>query len=1021
MKHFFAPILVILLPVLMFSQKKDIQFGHTWDDKAPLNLQNINFSFNKVRELPQTLTFKSMNHAGSFDLISGIKNERGLPISIEGKVKGLAARGLTVEKAAYAYLTAAAPLMQVNESDFSYLKTEKDEIGMSHVKWQQNYKNVPIYGAEIMVHGVEGDFDFLNGNYYDINSWTVSVTPTISDDVVDRNLNDDMGVMIDYQHDWTAVFGDYSMKKTKVIFLKDEEIHLAFHILAYKNLAERWEYFIDAHSGEVLKKRIAMCTLHNHTITSSDCMDDMAPLDGKASTTAKDLFDISRTVNSYQVGSTYYMIDATRDMFSSTAAQLPNDPSGVIWTIDAQNTSPSRNSFTYDHVKSSSNTWSNKTSVSAHYNGGIAYNYFKATHNRTSINGTGGNIISIINVADDDGSSMGNAFWNGQAMFYGNGDSGFLPLARGLDVAGHEMSHGVIENTANLEYEGESGALNESFADVFGALIDRDDWLIGEDVVRTAAFPSGALRNLQNPHNGASTGNFNAGWQPKHYNERYTGSEDNGGVHLNSGIPNHAFYLFATAVGKDKAEKVYYRALSNYLTKSSKFVDARIAVIKAATDLYGNTEINAAKSAFDQVGILGDSGGNYETDVNTNPGQDFILVTGENGVGLFIYDNTGTEIVKISNKTIISKPSVTDDGTVIAYVASDKKMYYQEINWQTATVSAEQVLDNQPIWRNVILSKDGSKLAALYDVEDNTILVYDFVSQTQNEFELYNPTYSANVSTGDVLYADAMEFDLSGENIIYDAKNEINSTLSGGITYWDIGFINVWNNKSSSFALGTIDKLFNSLNNGVSVGNPTFSKNSPYIISFDYIHKNGDDDIVAANIERGELKLIYENNTLGFPNYSNKDDKLIFDNDGSAATNLGIINLKTNKIEPSSDAVLFCSNRNWAVWFSNGLRNLSATNDFSITNTEDDLAFSILQNPVKNELHIQCTSQKSQSVVFSIVDKDGRTIHNWTQALFAGNNTISRSVTDLPMGNYFVSINKGISSKTQAVQFIISK
>ena len=149
---------------------------------------------------------------------------------------------------------------------------------------------------------------------------------------------------------------------------------------------------------------------------------------------------------------------------------------------------------------------------------------------------------------------MGNAFWNGQAIFYGNGDAAFGALAKGLDVAGHEMSHGVIQSTANMEYQGESGALNESFADVFGAMIDRDNWLIGEDIVKKSAFPSGALRNMSDPHNGARTNDFNSGWQPRHYDERYKGTEDNGGVHINSGIPNYAFYKFATSVGKDKAE-----------------------------------------------------------------------------------------------------------------------------------------------------------------------------------------------------------------------------------------------------------------------------------------------------------------------------------------------------------------------------------------------------------------------------------------------------------------------------------
>ncbi|MBP9056482.1 MAG: M4 family metallopeptidase, partial [Saprospiraceae bacterium] len=388
----------------------------------------------------------------------------------------------------------------------------------------------------------------------------------------------------------------------------------------------------------IIRKYLSVCKFHNHKHDhTAQCNVQNAvesPLesqllgDGKATANAQDLFNTSRLINTYEVSSKFYMIDGSRDMFVFAPTQLPNEPEGVIWTIDAFNTSPAKDNFNYDHVTSTNNLWSNKTAVSAHYNGGKAFEYFRNIHNRKSINGAGGNIVSLINVADEDGSSMGNAFWNGQAMFYGNGDGAFQPLARGLDVAGHEMTHGVVQSTANLDYEGESGALNESFADVFGSMIDRDDWKIGEDVVKTSAFPSGALRSLEDPHNGASTNNFNAGWQPRHYDERYKGTEDNGGVHINSGIPNWAFFKFASAIGKDKAEKVYYRALTTYLTKSSKFVDCRVAVIKAATDLYSTTEINAAKKAFDEVGILGDTGGNYETDINANPGQEFILTTG---------------------------------------------------------------------------------------------------------------------------------------------------------------------------------------------------------------------------------------------------------------------------------------------------------------------------------------------------------------------------------------------------------
>lgn len=151
-------------------------------------------------------------------------------------------------------------------------------------------------------------------------------------------------------------------------------------------------------------------------------------------------------------------------------------------------------------------------------------------------------------------------------MFYGNGAQSFMPLARGLDVAGHEMSHGVIESTANLDYEGESGAINESFADVFGVLIDRDDWKVGEDVVRLGEFPSGALRNIGDPHNGAQTNDFGR-WQPRHVNEQYKGTADNGGVHINSGIPNYAFYLFVQEMAKHLMKQQQKELLKKYTTK----------------------------------------------------------------------------------------------------------------------------------------------------------------------------------------------------------------------------------------------------------------------------------------------------------------------------------------------------------------------------------------------------------------------------------------------------------------------
>lgn len=980
------------------------------------NKNNVTVSNGNINE---EVDYKSMDVNGFRDLKSELKpgliNERNVPAYIEGTLSQIGKKGASTQDLAFEYLAAAAPLMKIKEAqqEFIIQSTEKDALDMTHVRMQQVIKGIPVHGAEIIIHGNGDQFDFLNGVYFptmEIENTTPNLQSIQAIDISSK----DLGSSVAYKNDLTKIV-NLEPTSRLVIYPVETGFTLAYHITTYKTLIDRWEYFVDAHTGDIIHKYISICKIHNHKHAHGEVCNGGAAgvsststvlADGKATANAQDLFNTNRLINTYEVSSKFYMIDGSRDIFASTPAKLPNEPEGVIWTVDALNTSLGNDNFNYDHVTSSNNIWNNKTAVSAHYNGGKAFEYFRTVHNRKSINGSGGNIISLINVADEDGSSMGNAFWNGQAMFYGNGDGAFQPLARGLDVAGHEMTHGVVQSTANLEYEGESGALNESFADVFGTMIDRDDWKIGEDVVKTSAFPSGALRNLEDPHNGASTNNFNAGWQPRHYDERYKGSEDNGGVHINSGIPNWAFYKFATAVGKDKAEKVFYRALTNYLTKSSKFIDCRIAVIKAATDLYSTAEINAAKKAFDEVGILGESGGDYETDINSNPGKEYVLTTGANNVGLFIYDTAGANLGQISSKTVISKPSISDDGSEIIFIGSDNKMYYITIDWsQNPVTPKEQVLSSDPVWRNAIISKDGLKIAATTKEEINEIIVFYFGGSTvtQNKFELYNPTYTQGVTTGDVNFCDAMEFDITGEYIIYDAENEIKSNTSGSIQYWDISFIKVWNNAAKTFSLGEIEKLYASLPEDVSIGNPTFSKNSPYILAFDYIDANGDVSILGGNIETGKVSTIYENNALGYPNYSSKDDKLVFDNEGSTALNIGVATLKSTKIEAAASPTLFTSGKRWAVWFSNGKRSL--TNVDFIENL--NAGFSINVNPTNHTLSLSIDGKIYSKTDVKITDITGKILTQNSFIMNSDNEIVDLDVSKLNAGIYFVTVASG--------------
>lgn len=877
---------------------------------------------------------------------------------------------------------------------------------ISHYRYQQEYKGIPVYFGMTSLHIPSQGMAYLSGEILDIEK-DFSIIANVSQSEIHSIVQDNFG---DLDKTWTD-----NQKK----FIKEEfdpkltiyhlygEARLAYEISYHPDVTKQRKLIIDAQDGSILKSHISTCNFKGHDHSHSHDEEEHHPnvVDGPAVASVATLLNETVNLNTYEVGTNYYLIDGIRDMFSFSSV-LPNDPEGVIWTIDAFNTAPQNNNFSYDHISSSNNTWGNAgTGVTAHHHAAKAYEYFKNTFFRESINGAGGNIVSLINIADEDGSSLGNAFWNGVAMFYGNGDGSFFPLARALDVAGHEMSHGVIQNTANLEYFGESGALNESIADIFGAMIDRDNWSIGEDVVRSSAFPTGALRNLQNPNQGLPTNDFGRGWQPMHMDQKFNGPEDNNGVHINSGIPNHAFYLIATEIGKDKAESLVYQSLTRHLTRSSQFIDFRNAMIMSANELFADTEANAVRNAFAQVGIGEGEGTQIEQDVEQNPGDDLVIFTDANFNDIYINDPIGgpTDNQLLSNSNPISKPSLTDDASQIYFINEDGRMHRITLNFVDGTLQ-ETVVQSDPVWRNVIISKDGTRLAALMDERVNEIWVFDFGLNEWNIFDLYNPTFTEGVSTGEVLFADAMEFDFTGNYIMYDANNNITSTNGSSIEYWDVGFIEVWNETANTWNNGTVEKLFAALPEDVSIGNPAFSKNSPYIIAFDFFDGT-DYELLSANIERGDVGLIFENNGLSFPSFSTDDTNLIFDFPNNGTVDLGIIDLASDKLSPiPNTAFLLVENARWGTWAADGDRDLT-------TSTDDQLLLEdirVFPNPVEDLLTIE--GDLSNYGELQLKDLNGITVI--TQKL---NNIeqVSLNTQGLANGMYFLQLsgNDKVSSK----------
>jgi bacillolysin len=306
---------------------------------------------------------------------------------------------------------------------------------------------------------------------------------------------------------------------------------------------------------------------------------------------------------------------------------------------------------TSDLALDADNSWTDPAVVDAHAYIGWTYDYYFKRHGRRSLDNRDRPLVTLVNgvrqqdwliVPDDLLDLAFNAFWCGSCgpgnvgtIYFGNGAGpqvffNFVGVpqsatyfAGSLDIVAHELTHGVTESTSGLIYLNEPGALNEAFSDIMGASAEffhqalgaglgQADYLLGEDTFRS---PFGSLNGTRSLINPVAFG------QPDHYNLRYTGTEDNGGVHINSGIPNHAFYLAIEggtnrvsgvrvvgvgAANREQIEKVFYRAFVFLLPANATFATARAATIQAAVDLYGanSAAVTAVTQAWTAVGVL---------------------------------------------------------------------------------------------------------------------------------------------------------------------------------------------------------------------------------------------------------------------------------------------------------------------------------------------------------------------------------------------------------------------------------
>ncbi|MEZ4398533.1 MAG: M4 family metallopeptidase [Kofleriaceae bacterium] len=439
-------------------------------------------------------------------------------------------------------------------------KVQRDRLGMTHVRYQQHKQGLRVVGGELVVHvGADGIVRSVNGVGGDDPA--LSATPTVDVDVAAATA---IAATADGQVDRVG---------TDLTFLRasgDGALHLtwAFELLGQDGLLVADRVFVDAHTGRVVDRHPQVFPIKNRVVF--DGQGQPAPFQG------------------------------------TPGPQLGSE--GMPPTTDA-------------------------VGLAAYDNTGITHDCYQTLYGRDSYDGAGATLTSVVHVVfrlQSGGTTPNNAAWVGAfgpgMMVYGDGDGVTLaPLARALDVTAHELTHAVTSETAQLVYQNESGALNEAMSDIMAAVceawhagaVSTTTWRVGETVY-TPGSPGDALRYMANPTQDASQYPPSIGGSRDFYADRYTGQLDNGGVHLNSGIANLAFYLtseggthprgrttFAVpALGIDKAGAIYQRALTQgYLTQNSTFAQARTATAQAATDLYGGSEADVVATAWAAVGI----------------------------------------------------------------------------------------------------------------------------------------------------------------------------------------------------------------------------------------------------------------------------------------------------------------------------------------------------------------------------------------------------------------------------------
>lgn len=468
-------------------------------------------------------------------------------------------------------------------------RTQRDGLGFTHVRYTVFNGEWPLAQRRVIAHFRDGRLTALNGDLElpaspEGGAFTLTEQQALDAALAKVNAS---------AYKWQNPAEEQHMRKVlndpsftyyphgkKVWLVKDNQLQPAwqFNIYAETPLYKA-DVYVHAATGAVLEEQNQICSV-NVPVSANTKYSGVQSFTCDSVATGQ--YRLRQTTSGGGV--------ETYDMNNGTSYNAATDftNASVTWTM----------------------TSADQGALDAHWGAERTYDYYWTTFARNSIDDNGKKLLSYVHY----GNGFNNAFWDGNRMTYGDGGGG-TTIYTALDICGHEVTHGVTEWSANLNYSYESGALNESFSDIFGTAIEQFarpsnwNWKIGEDIYVNKI----GMRNMANPNQFGDPDTYKgSNW--------WGSAGDNGGVHTNSGVPNYWFYLLVMggngtndlndaysvqALGMNNASKIAYRALTQYFTQTTDFAAARAACIQAAKDLFGDCshEMIQTANAWHAVGV----------------------------------------------------------------------------------------------------------------------------------------------------------------------------------------------------------------------------------------------------------------------------------------------------------------------------------------------------------------------------------------------------------------------------------